>query len=230
MPSESLPFERLSPEEQLQASQGLLCRLSTRRSVRQFSSEPVPFELIENAVRSAATAPSGANQQPWRFVVVSDPEIKRRIRAAAEAEEKKNYEERFSPQLRSVLAPLGTGWRKEFLETAPYLIGVFAIPYEQEGAGRRQRYYVQESVGIAVGFLLVALHLSGLASLVYTPSPMGFLNRILERPGNERPFALIPVGYPAPGTMVPSVRKKELGEILTRISGLNVAGQPSEAL
>jgi nitroreductase len=211
---EPLHFDRLDAEEQLRAGRDLLRRLRTRRSVRQFSSEAVHFELIENAIRAAATAPSGANQQPWRFVVISDASLKREVRQAAEAVEKESYEKRFSRELLEALAPLGTGWRKEFLETAPCVIAVFAVSYEMDGSARRRHYYVQESVGIAVGFLLVALHLSGLATLVYTPSPMEFLNRILERPENERPFALIPVGYPASGAAVPALRKKDLSEIL----------------
>lgn len=204
----------MSPQQQLQAARDLLARLRTRRSARQFSPEPVPFELVENAIRCAATAPSGANQQPWRFVVISDPDLKCQLRQAAEAVEKENYERRFTREMREALAPLGTTWHKEFLEAAPYLIVVFALPYGQEGARRRKHYYVQESVGIAVGFLLAALHLSGLAALVYTPSPMAFLNRILERPENERPFAVIPVGYPAPGATAPSIGKKELSEVM----------------
>jgi len=211
---EPLRFERLSAEEQQRASTDLYRRLGTRRSVRKFSPEPVPIELIENAVRCAASAPSGANQQPWRFVVVSDPEVKRQIRLAAEEEERENYERRFPDEWLEALSPLGTDWHKEFLETAPYLIVVFRIDYGVEGGRRVKHYYVQESVGIAVGFLLAALHLSGLATLTHTPSPMGFLSRILERPANERPFVLIPVGYPAPDATVPTIRKKGLGEVM----------------
>jgi iodotyrosine deiodinase len=209
-----LRFERLSNGEQRLASQEFFEKIRTRRSVRQFSSEPVPLEVIENAIRCAASAPSGANQQPWRFVVVSDPAIKRQIRLAAEAEEKENYERRFPDQWLQALAELGTDWHKEFLETAPYLIVVFRIDYGLDGNRRRKHYYVQESVGIAVGFLLVALHLSGLATLTHTPSPMNFLCRILDRPENERPYVLIPVGYPAPGATVPAIRKKDLGEVM----------------
>jgi nitroreductase len=189
-------------------------KMRTRRSVREFSAEPVPLELIENAIRAAATAPSGANQQPWRFVVVRDPKIKRQIRLAAEAEEKKNYEQRFPAALLEALACLGTDWHKEFLETAPYLIAVFRIDYGVEGGRKHKHYYVSESVGIAVGFLLVALHLSGLATLTYTPSPMEFLGRILGRPNNERPFVVIPVGYPAPEATAPVLPKKGLDELI----------------
>jgi len=211
---EPLRFERLTPEEQFRAVKEFLERLKTRRSVRSFSSEPVPIELIETAIRCAASAPSGANKQPWRFVVVQDPQIKRRIREAAEAEERDNYERRFPDEWLEDLAQFGTDWRKEFLETAPYLIAVFALDYELDGETKRKNYYVQESAGLAAGFLLAALHLSGLVALTHTPSPMGFLRDILQRPKNERPFLLIPVGYPAPDASVPSIRKKDLSEVM----------------
>lgn len=172
------------------------------------------FALIENAIRAAASAPSGANQQPWRFVVIADPEIKKQIRIAAEEEERFNYEHRFPEEWLEALAALGTDWHKPFLETAPYLIVVFREDYGVDGERRIKHYYVNESVGIAVGFLLAALHASGLATLTHTPSPMGFLARILERPANERPFVLIPVGYPAVGATVPVIRKKELAEVM----------------
>jgi len=204
----------MTPDEQLRVSSELLHRMRARRSVRQFSSDPVRFELIENAIRCAASAPSGANQQPWRFVVVADADLKRRIRLAAEAEEKLNYERRYGPEWLDALAPLGTGWQKEFLETAPYLIVVFRIDYGLEGERRVKHYYVHESTGIATGFLLVALHLSGLATLTYTPSPMGFLSRILDRPANERPFLVVPVGYPAPEATVPAITRKDLSEVM----------------
>ncbi len=214
---ERLVFESLSMEEQLRRSREFVHLMSSRRTVRTFSPEPVSFELIENAIRCAANAPSGANQQPWRFVVVTDPEIKRAIREAAEAEERENYEHRFPQEWLDALGPLGTDWHKEFLEIAPYLIVVFRIDYGLEGDRKIKHYYVQESVGIAVGFLLAALHASGLATLTHTPSPMGFLQKILERPANERPFVLIPVGYPAPGAEVPSIGKKPLAEVLVRV-------------
>ncbi|MDZ7639571.1 MAG: nitroreductase family protein [Bryobacterales bacterium] len=211
-------FERFSPERQQQRSREFLTAMKTRRTVRAFSSEPVPIELIENAIRAAAAAPSGANQQPWRFVVVQDAEVKRRIREAAEAEEKENYENRFPDEWLQALAPFGTDWHKEFLEIAPYLIVVFRIDYgllEEEAEERkRKHYYVQESVGIACGFLLAALHWCGLATLTHTPSPMGFLSEILERPKNERPFLLIPVGYPAHDATVPAIEKKPLEEVM----------------
>lgn len=182
--------------------------------MRSFSSEPVPLHLIENAVAAAASAPSGANQQPWTFVVVEDREIKRRIRLAAEAEERRNYEQRFPDEWLQALAPLGTGWEKEFLETAPYLIVVFRIDYSVDGERRIKHYYVSESVGIAVGFLLAALHWCGLATLTHTPSPMGFLNQILDRPRNERPFVLIPVGLPAADSTVPVLSKRPASDVM----------------
>ncbi len=192
--------------------------MATRRTVRDFSSEPVDYALIEQAIRTAATAPSGANQQPWHFVVVADPAIKRQIREAAEAEEKENYEHRFPAEWLAALAPFGTDENKPFLETAPYLIVVFAINHALTPEGEKvKHYYVQESVGIATGFLLAALHLAGLATLTHTPSPMGFLTKILHRPANERPFLLIPVGYPAPDAQVPDLTKKPLSEILTHL-------------
>jgi iodotyrosine deiodinase len=183
----------------------------------------VPFELVRSAVRAAALAPSGANRQPWRFVVVSDPEVKREIRAAAEAEEKESYERRMPGEWLEALAPLGTDWHKPFLEIAPYLIAVFRMDWEpgtpaggvDDGtATKRKNYYAAESVGIACGFLLAALHLSGLATLTHTPSPMGFLNRILARPAHEKPYLLIPVGYPAEGAKVPVIEKKEEADVL----------------
>ncbi len=211
-----LEFERLSPEEQLRRVSEFRVHMRTRRTVREFSAEPVPFELIEAAVQVAGNAPSGANQQPWTFVVVGDPEIKRRIREAAEAEERENYEGRFPDEWLTVLKQFGTDWRKPFLETAPWLIVMFRQDYGLDGDRKIKHYYVQESVGIACGFLMAALHLAGLATLTHTPSPMGFLSEILERPKNEKPFLLIPVGYPAEGAEVPEIGKKSLAEVLIR--------------
>jgi iodotyrosine deiodinase len=211
-----LDFERLSADEQLARSREFLDRMSTRRSVREFSREPVEFELIENAIAAAGTAPSGANQQPWTFVVVSDPALKREIRAAAEAEEREAYEHRMTEEWLQALEPLGTDWRKPHIEDAPYVIVVFEQAYGLEADRRWKHYYAKESVGIAVGLLLASLHLAGLATLTHTPSPMGFLGRILGRPRNERPFCLIPVGYPAEGSTVPKLEKKPLDEILVR--------------
>jgi nitroreductase len=215
-----LPFDRLSLEESRARAASLRDLLRRRRSVRDFSSEPVPLDLVETAIEAAASAPSGANRQPWRFVVVRDPEAKRRIRDAAEREEREFYERRATPSWLADLAPLGTDWRKPFLEAAPFLVVVFAVDWEDEvgpdGSPQRHKgYYVQESVGIAVGMLLAALHAAGLATLTHTPSPMGFLARILGRPANERPFLLVPVGYPAAGALVPVLRKKALDEVRT---------------
>jgi iodotyrosine deiodinase len=212
-----LEFERLSADEQLARSREFLERMSARRSVREFSQEPVEFELIENAIAAAGTAPSGANQQPWTFVVVSDPALKREIRAAAEAEEREAYEHRMTEEWLQALEPLGTDWRKPHVEDAPYVIVVFEQAYGLEGDRRWKHYYAKESVGIAVGLLLASLHLAGLATLTHTPSPMSFLGRILGRPRNERAFCLIPVGYPAEGSTVPKLEKKPLDEILVRV-------------
>jgi nitroreductase len=213
-----LDFQRMSPSQQLEESRRFLNRMAARRSVRFFSPEQVPFELIENAIRCAALAPSGANQQPWRFVVVQDPEIKHKIREAAEAEERQNYEHRMPADWLEALAPLGTDWHKEFLETAPYLIVVFRIDFgltqTEEGGSRIKHYYVQESVGIATGFLLAALHMSGLTTLTHTPSPMGVLSSILGRPKNKRSFVLIPVGFPSAGATVPAITKKSIAEVV----------------
>jgi iodotyrosine deiodinase len=212
-----LEFERLTPGEQLARSQDFVERMRTRRSVRQFSREPVPFELVANAVAAAGTAPSGANQQPWTFVVVSDPQVKREIRLAAEAEEREAYEHRMTEEWLRALEPLGTDWRKPHIEDAPYVIVVFEHAYGLEGGRRWKHYYAKESVGIAVGLLLASLHLAGLATLTHTPSPMRFLAEILGRPRNERAFCLIPVGYPAVGATVPKLEKKGLHEILVRV-------------
>lgn len=210
-------FERLPAGEMLRRSREFLDRIGTRRSVRFFSPDPVPEEVIANCVRAASLAPSGANQQPWRFVVVTDPEVKRQIRVAAEEEERENYERRFPEEWLAELAPFGTDWHKEFLEIAPVLIVVFRIDYGLDGDTRRKHYYVQESVGLASGFLLAALHWSGLVSLTHTPNPMGFLQRILHRPPNERPFLLIPAGYPAGNATVPDISRKPLEEVLVRV-------------
>jgi nitroreductase len=211
----SLVFKRMSPAEQLRASREFVERMAARRSVRFMSSEPVPFELIENGIRCAALARNGANQQPWTFVVVKDPEIKRKIR---EAEERESYERRMPQAWLDALAPLGTDWHKEFLEAAPYLIVVFRIDFGLNHAAecetKTKHYYVQESVGIATGFLLAALHMSGLATLTHTPSPMGFLSSILGRPKNERPFVLIPVGFPAADATVPDIAKKTIAQVM----------------
>jgi nitroreductase len=217
-----LEFERLAPDEQRSRLLAFQSRMATRRTVRHFSSDPVPDDLIDAAIAVAGAAPSGANMQPWRFVVVGDPEVKRRIRLAAEQEERVFYERRAPDDWLSALAPLGTDCRKEFLDAAPYLIVVFRIDYsvEQDAGGVERHvkhYYVSESVGIACGFLIAALHVAGLATLTHTPSPMGFLASILERPRNEKPFLLIPVGFPAADAVVPAITRKALDEIRSRV-------------
>jgi nitroreductase len=189
-----------------------------RRTVRQFSSEPVPYPIIEAAIEAAASAPSGANQQPWTFVVVSSPVVKRAIREAAEAEEYEAYTRRMSEAWKSALAPLGTDWQKPHLEDAPHLIVVFQQAYGIGPDGEKiKHYYVTESAGIAVGILIAALHQAGLATLTHTPSPMAFLTEILQRPPNERPMVVIPVGYPAPDAHVPAITKKRLDDVLIRV-------------
>ncbi|MGH7645967.1 MAG: nitroreductase family protein [Gemmatimonadales bacterium] len=189
--------------------------LARRRTVRQFSDRPVPREIIEDCLRAAGTAPSGANMQPWHFVVVGDPAVKRRLRDAAEAEERKFYATAPREWL-DALAVLGTDEHKPYLETAPYLIVIFAQRYGVGPGGRRIRhYYAQESVGIATGLLIAAVHHAGLVSLTHTPSPMGFLNEILGRPVSERPELILVVGYPAPEAVVPAITKKALDEIAT---------------
>ena len=219
---EPLAFERLDAAEQRRRSAEFARRLLQRRSVRHFSREPVPVDLIENAIRVAGSAPSGANQQPWTFVVISDPALKREMRIAAEAEEKESYERRMSQEWLNALAPLGTDWRKPHIEDAPCVIVVFRQAYgirkdpETGEESRVMHYYSEESVGIAVGFLLAALHIAGLATLTHTPSPMKFLSEILDRPPNERAFVLIPVGYPADEADVPAIGKKPLDEIMIR--------------
>lgn len=184
--------------------------LNLRRSVRAFADRPVAVEVIENLIRAASTAPSGANKQPWTFCAVQDPALKRAIRIAAEQEEYQSYTQRMSDEWLNDLRPLQTDWQKPFLETAPWLIVVFA---QATGPQKQKHYYVQESVGLAVGFLLTAIHHAGLVALTHTPSPMNFLKKILHRPDHERPFLLIPVGYPAPDTLVPDISRKPLGAV-----------------
>ena len=188
-------------------------RIRRRRTVREFSPEPVPMEVIEQAILAAGTAPNGANHQPWHFAVVTDPERKARIRAAAEEEERSFYNGRAPQDWLDALAPLGTDENKPFLETAPVLIGIFGESWHPVPDGKQKNYYVTESVGIATGILITALHNAGLATLTHTPSPMGFLNQVMDRPANERPFLLLVVGYPAPGCTVPDITKKPLDQI-----------------
>ncbi len=207
-------YEAVAPHEMEQRAREFYERMRRRRTVRQFSSEPVPPAVIEFCLQTAGTAPSGANLQPWHFVVVSDPSIKREIRTAAEREEREFYERRASPEWLAALEKLGTDWRKPFLETAPYLIAIFYQAYGFNAAGEKVRhYYALESVGIATGMLITALHLAGLATLTHTPSPMKFLSQILDRPVHERPFLLLVVGRPASGAEVPDISRKALEEI-----------------
>lgn len=201
-------------DEMQQRSQEYLAELQRRRTVRDFSADPVSRDIIENCIRAAATAPSGANQQPWKFIAVSDPALKQRIRTAAEQEEYEFYHERAPQEWLDALTPFQTDWHKPFLETAPWLIAIFAETYSfHEDGSKRKHYYVQESVGIATGFLIAALHHAGLATLTHTPSPMKFLNDLLERPVQERPFLLLVVGYPATEAEVPDITKKPFDEI-----------------
>ena len=217
-----LEFHRRPPDEMQERARAFRAEIVARRTVRQFSSEPVPAGVIDDCIATAASAPSGANQQPWTFVLVSDAELKRQIREAAEAEERRNYDGRMSPEWIEALTPLGTDWKKAHITDAPHLIVVFSQTYGlhryPDGTTRRiKHYYVDESVGIAVGFLLTALHHAGLATLVHTPSPMNFLRSALGRPDHERAFVLIPVGYPAPEAEVPVLRRKSLDEVLVRL-------------
>jgi len=213
-----LEFERISEDDQLARSREFLESMRRRRTVRDFSSEPVPYELVRNAIEVAATAPSGAHQQPWTFVVVSDPDVKRAIRRAAEEEERRSYESRMPDEWLEALRPLGTDWRKPHIEDAPLLVVVFEQAYGVTPDGTKvKHYYVRESVGIAVGLLLASLHQAGLASLTHTPSPMAFLREILGRPANERPYVLVPVGYPADGCSVPDLPRKPLDQVLIRV-------------
>ncbi len=210
-----LPGYRELPEEEMRRrAEAFFEHMRRRRTVRDFSDRPVPRDVIELCLRAAGTAPNGANRQPWRFVVVGDSDLKRRIREAAEAEERAFYRERASDEWLDALEDLGTDEHKPFLERAPYLIAIFAESYEVTDTGDRvKNYYVSESVGIATGILITALHEAGLVSLTHTPSPMKFLNRILDRPEHERPFLLLVVGYPAEGATVPDISKKSLDEI-----------------
>jgi iodotyrosine deiodinase len=205
---------RLPPEEMLQRAREFFALVDRRRSVRRFAPDPVPRELIELAIATASTAPSGAHRQPWRFVAVSDPAIKRRIRIETEAEELASYEGRMSPEWLEALAPIGTNWHKPYLETVPWIVVAFEEVYGLSAEGRvRKNYYVKESVGIACGLFVTALHVMGLATLTHTPSPMAFLSRILDRPENERPYILFPIRYPAADAEVPSLQRKALDEV-----------------
>lgn len=211
-----LQHESVPDAEQLRRARAFYDLFRRRRSVRHFADTPVSREVIETIIATAGTAPSGANKQPWKFVLVDDPTLKREIRIATEKEEKESYERRMPQDWLDDLEPLGTDWHKEFLETAPFLIVVFREKYRIERGKQKKNYYVDESVGIACGFLLAAIHNAGLVALTHTPSPMNFLRDILQRPQNEVPYLLIPVGYPAGGAMVPDISRKPLDTILVR--------------
>jgi len=214
----TIPYqrERMSEDEMRAAARAFLETIRKRRTVRDFAPDPIPDDVLATAIEAASLAPSGANMQPWKFVVVKDPALKKRIRLAAEEEEFENYNGRMPDEWLRALAPLQTDWHKEFLEIAPALIVVFKEDYgiDPEDGHHVAHYYVNESVGIAVGFLLAALNAAGLATLTHTPSPMGFLRDLLQRPRNEKAYVLIPVGYPAEGCHVPDIAKKTLEQVM----------------
>lgn len=214
-----LAFDRLPVAESTARADSLYAEMDQRRSVRFFSPDPVPLHLIEQAIRTASTAPSGANRQPWRFVLTGDPEVKRQIRVAAEEEERTNYEGgRLPDHWLEALEPLGTDWHKEFLETVPWIVVMFEERFGRNPDGsQRHNFYVKESCGIAAGMFITALHHMGLATLTHTPSPMAFLTKLLGRPENERPFCMFPIGYPAGDCEVPDLRRKDLDEVLVTV-------------
>ena len=203
-----LKYKKKTRQDMIDLSNQFMNVMATRRSVRGFSNEDIPDIVLENIIRTAMSAPSGANKEPWQFSVVKDKSVKKKIRKAAEAEEKKFYKERATEEWLKDLNKFETDWRKPFLEKAPALIVVFRQSYDNRGGLKRKNYYVGESVGIASGFLITAIHNAGLVCLTHTPSPMGFLEKILERPTNEKAFLLIPVGYPEPNTQVPMLKKR----------------------
>ncbi len=214
MPENDFPFidytrESYSSEEMIEKSKSFFEWADERRSVRDFSDKPVPREVLENILMTGSTAPSGAHKQPWTFCLISNTALKSKLRALAEEEEKKSYDGRMSDEWLEDLAPLGTDWEKEFIDIAPWIVIVMKRPYEiKEDGSKRQNYYVSESVGLASGFLLMAVHNAGLVALTHTPSPMNFIAKALERPDNERPFLLIPVGYPSKTARVPDITRK----------------------
>jgi nitroreductase len=212
-----LDFAEHDPEEMAARARDFRALMARRRTVRDFADRPVPQSLIEDCVMTAASAPSGANQQPWHFAMICDPAVKSRIRHAAEAEEREFYAGRAGEEWLGALEPLGTDAHKPFLETAPWLIAVFGARWGIENGNRVKHYYVPESVGIAVGLLIAALHNAGLATLTHTPAPMGFLNEICGRPENEKPYVLLVAGYPADGCTVPDISRKALGDIATKL-------------
>ena len=213
-PAIPLDFERVDVFEMQERARALKDRWSRRRSVRDFSTEPIPLDVVRDCIAAAAAAPSGANKQPWTFCLVTNPQLKRRIREAAEEEERANYAGRMSDRWLRDLAPLGTDANKPHIEDAPALIIVFRRPFEwAEDGGKVPSYYVNESVGIAVGMLIAALHSAGLATLPHTPSPMDFLAQILDRPANERAYLLLPVGYPIDAAHVPQIQRKKWPDV-----------------
>jgi len=218
-PFVALQHERLPEAEMARRAHAMYDQLASRRSVRMFAADPVPQKLIELAIQSAATAPSGAHKEPWTFVAISSTEVKQQIRMAAEEEEHVNYlENRMNTEWQEALAPLGTDHHKEFLEVAPWIVVLFEQRYEQRSNGdRRKNYYVKESCGIAAGLFIAALHNMGLVTLTHTPSPMAFLTKLLGRPENERPFVMFPIGYPLAGTLVPDIARKPLSDVLIHI-------------
>lgn len=211
-----IPYEPLhySEAEMLERARSHYELMDRRRTIREFSDRPVPRSLMEDLIRTASTAPSGAHKQPWTFCLVQDPAIRKEIRAAAEKEEYESYHGRMSEEWMKDLEPFGTDWHKPFIENAPWIVVIFKKAYDLEEGKKRKNYYVNESVGIASGFFLAAAHQAGLATLTHTPSPMNFLGKILDRPENERPFLLVPVGYPADGIQVPNIERKSLEEVM----------------
>ncbi len=225
---DTVPYHPLDVDDPEAIGESILSEYATRRSVRDFSDRPVPKRLIELAIEAASTAPSGAHRQPWTFVLIGDPAMKQRIRDAAEAEERENYlGGRMNEEWQAALEPLGTDWRKPFLETVPWIVVVFEQRYGLDEAGERvHHYYVKESVGIATGLFLTALHRMGLASLTHTPSPMRFLSDLLGRPENERPFVLIPIGYPADDCRVPDLVRKRLEDVMVEVPAPHCGRMP----
>lgn len=212
--TEDLKFNRLPDEEIQKRATEFHNLMSTRRTVREYSSDPIPDGVLEKLIETAGMAPSGANKQPWHFCVITNPDLKRKIRESAEKEEKENYQRRFSDSFKEDLAKFETTFRKEYIDDAPALIIVFKERYKMENGVQKKNYYVNESVGIAIGFLITAIHNAGLTTLPHTPNPMSFLNELLDRPRNETPILLMPVGFPKEGTQVPVLKRKPLEKIM----------------
>ena len=217
MSNKKLQYTPPSEDDMARASGDFLTFMRQRRTVREFSNRDIPIEVVKNIVSTAASAPSGANKEPWHFTIVKDPGVKRKIRIGAEIEEKAFYKQKAPESWLSDLNKFGTDWHKEFLEDAPYLIIVFKQIYDLNDGKKYKNYYVNESVGIACGFLLTAVHRAGLVALTHTPSPMGFLEKICERPQNERAFLLVPIGYPLKDAVVPDLQKKQYSDYANKI-------------